>query len=154
MSIPTDIQKQLIRNHKSKDLPPRLYGLLKIHKDDIPLWPSLLLLDHLTLQVGNTSTSTKDSTHFVFEILKGLHLNINHRLVSFDVMSLFTRIPVNIIWNNKFYEQTKGLTLGSPLSLVIANFFIVKFEQKAIEISKHKPSVWYCCVDVTSVISF
>ena len=80
-------------------------------------------------------------------------------MVSFDVVSLFTKVPVEepltllsqhykdeILAQNKhvltstyicvdrqFYEQTDGVAMGSPLSPVIANFYMEDFETKAID---------------------
>jgi len=42
--------------------------------------------------------------------------------------------------------------MGSPLSPVIANFFIEDFEKKATEQAKHKPVCWFRYVDDTFVI--
>jgi hypothetical protein len=42
--------------------------------------------------------------------------------------------------------------MGSPLSPVIANFFIEDFEQKATEQATHKPVCWFRYVDDTFVI--
>jgi hypothetical protein len=44
-----------------------------------------------------------------------------------------------------------GVAMGSPLSLVIANFFMDDFEQKAIEQATHKPACWFRYVDDTFV---
>lgn len=43
--------------------------------------------------VGNTSSFAKDSTHFINEI-KHLNLDSNDILVSFDVKTLYTNIPI------------------------------------------------------------
>jgi len=77
-------------------------------------------------------------------------------MVSFDVVSLFTKVPVEESltllkqhFNNEtlalykhmvtstyfcidgqFYEQTDGVAMGSTLSPVIANFFMEDFERK------------------------
>jgi hypothetical protein len=42
--------------------------------------------------------------------------------------------------------------MGSPLSPVIANFFIEDFEMKAIEQAAHKPVCWFRYVDDTFII--
>jgi hypothetical protein len=74
-------------------------------------------------------------------------------LISFDVVSLFTMVPLEealrllgrhfdeailrlfhhvltssfFSFNGQFYEQTDGVAMGSPLSPVIANYFMEYF---------------------------
>ena len=85
--------------------PPRLYGLPKIHKQGVPLRPIVSQIDaptyHLakylaqSLQphVGKTSSYVKNSAHFI-DILKNVSIEKSDILVSFDVVSLFTNIPI------------------------------------------------------------
>jgi retron-type reverse transcriptase len=99
-------------------------------------------------------------------------------MVSFDVVSLFTNIPIvdslellshhfeddvlalfkhvltttYVCFDGQFYEQTEGVAMGSPLSPVIANFFMEDFEKNAIEQATHKPVCWFRYVDDTFVI--
>ncbi|XP_045452128.1 uncharacterized protein LOC123661186 [Melitaea cinxia] len=85
--------------------PPKLYGLPKIHKADAPLRPIVSQIDSPTYRLakhvahvlsplrGQTRAHTRDSYHFVNEI-KHLHLSNNETMVSFDVQSLFTCLPV------------------------------------------------------------
>jgi hypothetical protein len=40
---------------------------------------------------------------------------------------------VGYCFDGQFYEQTDGVAVGSPVSLVIAIFFMEDFEKKAIE---------------------
>ena len=103
----------------------------------------------------------KDSAHFVSKI-KDITIEEGDILVSFDVVSLFTRVPLNdaleyinaifpsdiaslfkhcltttyFSWNNKIYEQIEGVAMGSPLSPVVANFFMEKLEQKALHLNQ------------------
>jgi len=42
--------------------------------------------------------------------------------------------------------------MGSPLSPVIAKFFMEDFEKKAVEQATHKPTCWYRYVDDTFTI--
>jgi len=94
-------------------------------------------------------------------------------MVSFDVISLFTEVPVEdslsllshhftedilalfklvltstyFCFNGQYFEQTDGVAMGSPLSPVIANFFMEDFEEGVLNQATHKPTCWYRYVD-------
>lgn len=98
-------------------------------------------------------------------------------LISFDVVSLFTKISLNeaihvinevvgpettklaevclrstfFSFQGDFFEQISGVAMGSPLSSIVANFFMEKFEKKALETYPLKPSRWKRYVDDTNV---
>jgi len=145
----------------SNPLSPMIYGLPKIHKEGAPLRPILntiggptyflakFLAYKLKPLVGCTSSFVKDSTSFIHE-LKDLRLELDDLLVNFDVVSIFTKIPINEAINVikriidddiaklvglcltstffsfqvEFYEQTCGVSMGSPLSPLITNLFM------------------------------
>ena len=91
----------------SSGLIPRIYGLPKIHKPDIPLRPivsfctsptfklSKYLAKLLSPLVGTTSSSVRNSRDFA-SFVQSLTLEETEVLVSFDVISLFTRVPVGL----------------------------------------------------------
>ena len=84
---------------------PSIYGLPKIHKPDVPLRPivsfctsptynlSKYLVRLLSPLVG--SHGVRNSKDFV-DFVRSIHLESNEVMVSFDVISLFTRIPVSL----------------------------------------------------------
>ncbi|XP_077528258.1 uncharacterized protein LOC144139901 [Haemaphysalis longicornis] len=86
---------------------PGFYGLPKIHKPDVPLRPivdfttsplralSNFLHQVLSPLVGKTPTHVKNAGHFV-ELVSQVPIDPGDRLVSFDVVSLFTSVPVSL----------------------------------------------------------
>ena len=46
-------------------------------------------------------------------------------------------------WDNEFYEQTNGVVMGNPLSLVIANVYTEHFEKQALASAPFTPTVWF-----------
>ena len=79
--------------------PPRIYGLPKIHKADVPLRPivscvntfaydlSAYLANILSPLTGKSEFTVTNSAHFVS--------TISISMVSFDVESLFTNVPID-----------------------------------------------------------
>ena len=89
----------------SDGLCPCFYGLPKIHKPGIPLRPIVSFVNSptyaisgylariLTPVVGNTDYTVKNSCEFA-DFIKDKTLNACEELVSFDVVSLFTKIQM------------------------------------------------------------
>ena len=86
---------------------PSIYGLPKIHKPDIPLRPivsfytsptyalSKFLSRLLSPLVGNTSSYVRNSKDLV-DFVRSVCLDSGEVMVSSDVVSLFTKIPVEL----------------------------------------------------------
>ena len=170
-------------------LMPRLYGLPKIHKEHTPLRPIVSSIGSPTYQlakyltgllqpfVGGCEHHVRNSAQFV-RCLKQIKLNTTDLLVSFDVESLFTRVPLEdslrllgehfapglvklfqhvltttyFKYNGIVYRQTDGVAMGSPLSPAIANFYMEDFEHRALASAQYKPSHFFRYVDDTFVI--
>ena len=84
--------------------PPRLYGLAKIHKDDIPIRPVVSMPGSPYYNIGKKvaewlerieESNINCNTPKLMKLLKSTQLRPNRELVSFDVKSLYTNVPVN-----------------------------------------------------------
>ena len=87
--------------------PPKLYGLPKLHKPNIPMRPIVSFCGSPTYQLSKYSTNvlkplTDESRHKLqstenfIDAIKTIQIPDDHKLVSFDVKSLFTSIPLQL----------------------------------------------------------
>ncbi|XP_039309096.1 uncharacterized protein LOC120358569 [Solenopsis invicta] len=157
--LPPEIIKYLIPRELSA---PRFYGLPKIHKESILLCPivsniggpSYQLARYLTKPLqkltGHNGSNIKNSIDFVKKITK-IKTKPNDILISFDVVSLFTNVPVQ----DTFKESSLNKPLEpqwDPVSPIIANIFMEHLDGKILKNAPLKPSTWFRYVDNTFVI--
>ncbi|GJQ88244.1 hypothetical protein Trydic_g13232 [Trypoxylus dichotomus] len=121
----------------------------------------------------------KNADHFI-DILAQQHVKSTDMLVSFDVTSLFTQVPINetidiirnkhqvenhpinlieycmkstyFICNGQTYRQTEGAPMGSPLLPIIANIFMGDFKTRTLDTAKYKHKLWLRYVNNTFII--
>ena len=102
--LPSDLKKK-VQNQNSST--PQLYGLPKIHKASVPLRPIVSSINSPTYNLsrylagvlsplwGKTSHFVRNSHDFV-EKIRGMDVNTEDKLISFDVKSLFTKVPIDL----------------------------------------------------------
>jgi len=100
-------KSEYFKLHASDSLLPKAYGLPKIHKKNIPyriivssIGTALCPLGTFLHEIISKSIPTSDShTHNSFDLYKSLsNLKIpeSHMLISLDVVSLFTNVPLSL----------------------------------------------------------
>ena len=158
---------------------PRAYGLPKVHKLNCPLriivsstgtpLHSLAKYLHEVLYEAIPKADSHVENSFkLAEKLSGVFVDDCYKLISLDVVSLFTNVPIELAvdsivrrwdhigrkcsipreeflrairfvlnstyftFNGKYYKQTFGTPMGSPLSPIIADLTLQDLENKAI----------------------
>ena len=57
-----------------------------------------------------------------------------------------------VVFQEVFYEQTKGAAMGSPIRPIVANIFMEAFENRAITTALHPLRIWKRYLDDTFVL--
>ena len=117
------------RLHLTDGLPPTIRRSVKHHKEGYPLWP---IINAIGSSLYNTSkylttilspiqnNSVKNSTEFAREI-KNIKIDDDEVMVSFDVVSLFTAIPIPKTCQYRHTKLEQDDTLTSHTNLTIDN---------------------------------
>ena len=101
--IPDKLKDQLSPSYSN---PPQIYGLPKIHKENTPLRPIVAAIGSPTYRLakelarilsplaGHSDSFVKNLAEFAREV-RDMELGEEDVMLSFDVVSLFTRVPVD-----------------------------------------------------------
>jgi hypothetical protein len=111
----------------------------------------------LSGHTGHSPHHINNSIEFV-QVFSSLQVDTRDIMVSCDIVSLFTKVPIKntmdllgrhfvedvlglfrrvlttsyFTFNGQFYGQTDGVVMGSPLSPVIADFYMEDYEKAAL----------------------
>ena len=174
---------------------PYMYGLPKVHKENVPLRPiistcnspcydlSKWLAKQLSPLLGSFSSAHLRHNQDLISFLNEVVTN-DKKFISFDVKALFTNVPlgptldflkrklpllsdrfnipvdclIELIelcldfsgfqFQDDFYEQIFGLSMGNPLSVVISCFFLEHVELELFpNFTGTKPLFWKRYID-------
>ena len=117
--------------------PPRFYGTVKVHKPQKPLRPIVSSIGSATYKLSKyvsriLTPYARDTPSFIMntehfrELLSEVTIESDEILVSFDVKSLFTSVPVdgaitaikNTIEADVFFERDNGISVETMLNMV------------------------------------
>ena len=105
--------------------PPRLYGLAKVHKNTVPVRPVLSMPGSPYYQVADAVTkwlsvvpqaNIQCSSKKVADQLNEVELGEDETIISFDVVSLYTNVPVEEAIDEATEELYSGKHELPPVS--------------------------------------
>ena len=138
--------------------PPKLYGLPKLHKPNIPMQPIVSFCGSPTYQLSKYLTNvlrplTDESRHKLqstenfIDAIKTIQILDDHRLVSFDVKSLFTSIPLQLALDcteNAIKNSTAELPLPTDEIMDLLNLCLTSVQRETLQ-TVTRYSYGLCC---------
>ena len=89
----------------------------------MPINPVLKIIKH---RLANDQDLNKRTTMSVCHIINLLEFCLN---------------STSFVYQGQFYQQIERAAMGSPLSPIVANIFMEKFEEEALATAPHSPSL-------------
>ena len=83
---------------------------------------------------------------------KDLHSRTNMKIQHIISLLRFCLNNSYVSFQGRFYQQTEGAAMGSPISPIVANLFVEELEVQAIQTSSTLPALWKRSVDDTFTI--
>ena len=164
--------------------------MAKVHKNGVPLRPVVSMINtseyylakylDTFIQPNIPISYSVSSTSQFLDTLKHYVFSPSDKIISFDVVSLFTNVPLSetidlicekvyspsslktppfkklffkrmlklacegiFMYRNKFYKQSDGVAMGSPLGPSLANFFLGYLETTFFQSNLYFPQ-FYC----------
>ena len=145
-------------------VPPKYYGLPNVHKTGMPLRPiisSVGSVTHATTKeltriikplVGGSTHHVQNNRDFL-QSIEGIQLNPDEEMMSFDVESLFTSVPVDpsIDIIKKLLEEDR--TLHQRTSMTVDQIIcLLRFCLTTTYFTFHGEDIWAsqgCCYGVS-----
>ena len=109
---------------------PKYYGLTKVHKQGVPLRPTVSSVGSVTYEtakelsrilkplVGKSPHHVKNTKDFI-QSLEGIQLKPDECMMSYDLKALFTSVPIEPVMNiiKKHLEEDKDLYLRTSMTV-------------------------------------
>ncbi|KAI8519660.1 hypothetical protein Bbelb_029170 [Branchiostoma belcheri] len=153
-----------LKLNPTTEQPPAFYGLPKIHKQSVPLRPIVFSIGSVTYELAEddeTITSYDVCSLFTSIPPKEAVSVVREALEADDTLADRTNLSVNQVcellellgctyftYKGQFYQQMHGCAMGSPVSPIVVNLYMEKFENKALStFNDTPPANWFRYVD-------